>query len=135
MTTFYVRYRGNMTLYTPIQASSEKEAYKLANELPDYPTNDMELLLPSEDFDFYLDTEYVTSEINFNKVNKPLNNAIIKTAINQGAIREQAAKEFKIANLTKQIDTTQAQLLTVTKGITDHLDLLNQQLNSLKGIK
>ena len=135
MTTFYVRYRGSITLYTPIQASSEKEAYKLANELPDYPTNDMELLLPSEDFDFYLDTEYVTSEINFNKVNKPLNNAIIKTAINQGAIREQAAKEFKIANLTKQIDTTQAQLLTVTKGITDHLDLLNQQLNSLKGIK
>ena len=135
MKTFYARYRGNVTLYTPIQASSEKEAYKLANELPDYPTNDMELLLPSEDFDFYLDTEYVTSEINFNKVNKPLNNAIIKTAINQGAIREQAAKEFKIANLTKQIDTAQAQLLTVTKGITDHLDLLNQQLNSLKGIK
>ena len=135
MKTFYVRYRGNVTLYTPIQASSEKEACKLANELPDYPTNDMELLLPSEDFDFYLDTEYVTSEINFNKVNKPLNNAIIKTAISQGAIREQAAKESKIANLTKQIDTTQAQLLTVTKGITDHLDLLNQQLNSLKGIK
>ena len=135
MKTFYAIYRGNVTLYTPIQASSEKEAYKLANELPDYPTDDMELLLPSEDFDFYLDTEYVTSEINFNKVNKPLNNAIIKTAINQGAIREQAAKEFKIANLTKQIDTTQAQLLTVTKDITDHLDLLNQQLNSLKGIK
>ena len=135
MKTFYAGYRGGVTLYTPIQASSEEEAYKLAEELPDYPTKDMELLLPSEDFDFYLDTEYVTSEINFSKVNKPLNNAIIKTAINQGALREQAVKESKIANLTKQIDTAQAQLLTVTKGITDQLDLLNQQLNSLKGIK
>ena len=135
MKTFYTGYRGSVTLYTPIQASSEEEAYKLAEELPDYPTKDMELLLPSEDFDFYLDTEYVTSEINFSKVNKPLNNAIIKAAINQGALREQAVKESKIANLTKQIDTAQAQLLTVTKGITDQLDLLNQQLNSLKGIK
>ena len=135
MKTLYVGYRGSVTLYTPIQASSEEEAYKLANELPDYPAKDMELLLPSEDFDFYLDTEYVTSEINFSKVNKPLNNAIIKTAINQGVLREQAVRESKIANLTKQIDTAQAQLLTVTKGITDQLDLLNQQLNSLKDIK
>lgn len=135
MKTFYAGYRGSVILYTPIQASSEEEAYKLAEELPNYPTKDMELLLPSEDFDFYLDTEYFTSGINFSKVNKPLNNAIIKTAINQGALREQAVKESKIANLTKQINTAQAQLLTVTKGITNQLDLLNRQLNSLKDVK
>lgn len=137
--TFYASYRGYVSLYTPIQADSEEEAYSMLADMPFEPTRELNLVMPTSVLDFELCEDYVESEQSFNEwsnraTNTPeLEKAVVESAVTQGELRAEVLKKSKISTLSKQIDIANAQLLTVTKGITDQIDKLKLEMLELKG--
>lgn len=129
---FYVNYRAYVSLYTPIMAETEEEAYELARKLPNDPTKDMELILASNDLDFELDIDYIYDSINFSKVDKVLEKKLIANAVNQGVERAKLQREQSIKNINAQIENANAQLLTATKSVTETIDKLKLQLEELE---
>ena len=135
LNTYYIGYRGIITLHTQVQAESEDAAVELMRDMPSQPTADMDLKLHYSDFDFELD-DYIATESDAKywtyPPSKALSKQIIKTAHNQAQLRLDARKQRQIESVTKSIADAQAQLLTATKGITDQIDKLNTELWELK---
>ena len=133
LNTYYVEYRGYVNLYTPILASSIEEARVLADDLPNEPSSTLDLQLLHSDFDFYIDEDrYVMSKPSVSvSVPKKLAKAVVNAAKTQAETREINSNRLKAEQLTKQITEAKAQLLTATKGITDQIEKLQQQLDDI----
>ena len=132
--TYYVSYRGYIHLNVPIEAANEDEAYKIAQTMPNTPTKGQEFIITTSDMDFEIEYDYFAraSEITKHNVPAKFETAILTAALTQPEARNERNKQLKIAQLTSQIESAQAQLLTATKGITDQIEKLSVELEQLK---
>lgn len=132
---YYVCYSGSVYLYTEIEAENEDEAYDISKTMPAEPTRDMKLVILSADLNLELDCEYIpkVAECKHSAVNETLKSSLIEAAYTQGETRAAIQKEAKVAQLTKQIESANEQLVIATQGIADQISALKAQLEAVKG--
>lgn len=128
--TYYACYRGYVYLYQPFQAANADEATDFQSNLPCHPDPNAELIMSYNGFDFEPDECYEPQDDLdiINPPSKALANQVIKSAHNQGKEAAARFKMNKINQLQTKIDNANKQLLIATKGITEQIASLTDQL-------